>query len=70
MYDKAILNGCVPYIDNRRPGYGYVPSSTVGIVMCVLFGASMLLHIFQSTRKRQWWALVFATGALGKYFLH
>jgi hypothetical protein len=55
---------CVAQIAGHEGLYGYDPSMAVGIVFCVLFGMSMLLHIFTSFRYRVWWQMVFAVGAL------
>jgi len=55
---------CHAYIDGFRPPYGYVPSLAAGVVFCVLFGLSMVLHTVQFIWKRQWWCAVFAIGCL------
>ncbi len=57
---------CVAPITGAKPVYGYDPSLAAGILFCVLFGLSMLLHTFTSFRYRTWWQLVFAVGALCK----
>jgi len=57
-------NICVAQIPGNVGVYGYDPSLAAGIVFCLLFGLSMLLHTFRSFRYRTWWQLVFAVGAL------
>ncbi len=59
---------CVAAIEGREDDgpYSYVPSLAAGIVFCVLFGISLILHTFTSIRYRMWWQIVFAVGALGK----
>lgn len=64
MTDVDRVN-CVAYIDGIDGPYGYTPRFAAGVVFCVLFGISMLLHTYTSVRYRTWWQLVFAVGALG-----
>jgi hypothetical protein len=61
--------GCVPYNPAQRTAYGYVPSLAAGIVYCVLFGLSMILHTFQAIKTRALWNLVFAVGCLSMFDL-
>ncbi|KAL1302764.1 hypothetical protein AAFC00_003111 [Neodothiora populina] len=58
-------SGCTPAWDpSFGNAYGYKPSLAGGIVFCVLFGLSMLVHVGQSIYYRSWWSMVFAVGAL------
>jgi hypothetical protein len=57
---------CVALIPGVGTPYGYDPSLAAGIVFCVLYAISLLLHTFISIRYRVWWQLVFAVGALSK----
>ncbi|GAB7346850.1 hypothetical protein MBLNU459_g1935t1 [Dothideomycetes sp. NU459] len=57
-------NGCTPWTPGVSNAYGYKPSLAAGIVYCVLFGLSMLFHVFQTIRTRAWWTIVFSIGAL------
>jgi len=57
---------CVAQIPGLKGIYGYDPSLAAGIVLCVLFGSSMLLHTFTAVRYRVWWQIVLAVGALCK----
>jgi len=56
--------GCHALIEGHGTAYGYVPWRAAGITYCVLFGLSMLVHIYQTIRTRAWWTVVFAIGAL------
>jgi hypothetical protein len=57
---------CVAYNSQISTAYGYRPSEAAGITFCVLFALSLIIHSAQATWKRQWWAYVFAVGALGE----
>ncbi|GAA82116.1 RTA1 domain protein [Aspergillus luchuensis IFO 4308] len=46
-FKKQLTYGCHAKIDGYGTSYGYVPSLAAGIVFCVLFGLSMLLHTLQ-----------------------
>lgn len=56
--------GCTPWTPGYETAYGYVPSLAAGIVFCVLFGLSMLVHLYQTIQTRAWWTIVFSIGAL------
>ena len=58
------ITGCAAWDPKNTGEYNYQPTLAGGIIFSVLFGGSMLLHIYQSVRKRTWWTLVFAIGAL------
>lgn len=58
--------GCTPWDPSIHNQFGYRPSLAAGIAFCICFIVSMFLHIFQAYRKRTWWTLVFAVGALSK----
>jgi hypothetical protein len=38
--------------------YGYFPNKPVTLILIVLFGISMILHIYQAIRSRSWTFLV------------
>jgi hypothetical protein len=57
---------CVGKIDGVEGPYGYRPGFGAGIAFCVVFGISMLLHIYSSIRYKTWWQFIFVVGALGK----
>ena len=59
--------GCLAWDPEQRNAYGYRPSFAAGIVYCVLFGLSMIVHCVQAAWTRGWWNLVFAVGALSKF---
>jgi hypothetical protein len=59
--------GCQPYSPYQRSAYGYEPSLAAGIILCILFGLSMLAHTFQAIRTRALWNLLFAIGALSTF---
>jgi len=56
--------GCAAFIPGFKTEYGYVPSLAPGAIFCVLFGLSLVGHLIQSVRKRQWTSYMFAVGAL------
>ncbi|KAF4952738.1 hypothetical protein FGADI_6490 [Fusarium gaditjirri] len=62
--DKALRQGCHAYITGINNSYGYVPSTAAGIVFCVLFGLSTIVHLYQLGRSRVWWCSVFVIGGL------
>ncbi|EIM86347.1 RTA1-like protein [Stereum hirsutum FP-91666 SS1] len=43
--------------DPQTAYYGYVPSKAIGIVACVLFGLSTVVHAGQSIKYKLWWLL-------------
>ncbi|CAL00643.1 sphingoid long-chain base transporter RSB1 [Aspergillus awamori] len=63
-FKKQLTYGCHAKIDGYGTSYGYVPSLAAGIVFCVLFGLSMLLHTLQLVWKRTWWCSVFVLGCI------
>ncbi|XHF97643.1 hypothetical protein AWENTII_001221 [Aspergillus wentii] len=61
---EMLKTGCHPFINGLHTSYGYVPSLAAGIVFCVLFGLSMLVHLVQMVWKKQWWCCVFSIGCM------
>ncbi|EAW09655.1 RTA1 domain-containing protein [Aspergillus clavatus NRRL 1] len=61
---EQLKNSCHPLIDGVGTAYGYQPSMAAGIVFCVLFGLSMIVHTVQFAWKRTWWCCVFSIGCL------
>ncbi|KAI9927058.1 hypothetical protein ASPWEDRAFT_46534 [Aspergillus wentii DTO 134E9] len=61
---EDLKSSCYALIPGLETSYGYKPSLAAGIVFCVLFGLSMLLHTVQFTWSRKWWYSVFAVGCL------
>lgn len=59
-----LQDSCHAYIPGLETSYNYVPSLAAGVLFCVLFGLSMVVHIVQFTWKRTWWCSVFAIGCL------
>jgi len=57
--------GCQAFINlpGYQTNYGYMPSLAAGIVFCVLFGISCIVHFIQATYTRAWWFYVFGIGA-------
>ncbi|KAH7011082.1 RTA1 like protein-domain-containing protein [Ilyonectria destructans] len=60
----TLKKNCHALVSGIDTSYGYVPTLGVGIAFCVLFGLSLLGHIAQYIRKRQWTSLAFSAGAL------
>ncbi|KAE8350192.1 RTA1 like protein-domain-containing protein [Aspergillus coremiiformis] len=63
-FKKQLSTNCHGLIDGLETGYGYKPSLAAGIIFCVLFGLSMIVHTVQLTWKRTWWCAVFSLGCL------
>ncbi|KAJ9195579.1 hypothetical protein DTO021D3_5035 [Paecilomyces variotii] len=61
---KALSLTCHALIPGIDPPYGYQPSLAAGIVFCVLFGLSMLVHTVQALWKRNWWCFTFVVGCI------
>ena len=61
---QQLQSSCHSLVDGIDTAYGYKPSLAAGIVFCVLFGLSMLLHTAQFVWKRTWWCAVFSVGCL------
>ncbi|KAF4417802.1 RSB1-like protein [Fusarium acutatum] len=62
--EQDLRKGCHAYITGTHTSYGYVPSTAAGIVFCVLFGLSTIMHLIQLGRSRIWWCSVFVIGGL------
>lgn len=60
----TLKKNCHALVSGIDTSYGYVPTLGVGIAFCVLFGLSLIGHVAQYIRKRQWTSLAFATGAM------
>lgn len=63
---KALSLTCHALIPGIDPPYGYQPSLAAGIVFCVLFGLSMLVHTVQALWKRNWWCFTFVVGCISE----
>ena len=46
--------------------YPYKPNKAIAVLAAILFGASMVYHIFQMIRKRAWFYISFVVGAISK----
>lgn len=66
----ALEDTCHAIIDGVDNSYGYRPSVAAGVVFCILFGLSMVVHTVQFIWKRTWWCSVFAIGCLCMYILY
>ncbi|EXL99292.1 RTA1 like protein-domain-containing protein [Fusarium oxysporum II5] len=62
--EQDLRKGCHALITGIHTSYGYVPSTSAGIVFCILFGLSTLIHIVQLGRSKLWWCVVFIIGGL------
>jgi hypothetical protein len=62
----TLKEGCRDLVPGIHTSYGYVPTLGVGIAFCALFGLSLLGHLVQYIRKRQWTSFAFAVGALSE----
>ncbi|CVL00272.1 hypothetical protein FPRO06_06214 [Fusarium proliferatum] len=62
--EQDLREGCHAYITGTRTSYGYVPSTAAGIVFCILFSLSTIIHLIQFGRSRIWWCGVFVIGGL------
>ncbi|RBR15527.1 hypothetical protein FVER53590_25993 [Fusarium verticillioides] len=62
--EQDLRNGCHTYMSGTPTSYGYVPSTAAGVVFCILFGLSTIMHIIQLGRSRIWWCSVFVMGGL------
>ncbi|KAF5967122.1 RSB1-like integral membrane transporter [Fusarium bulbicola] len=62
--EQELRKGCHALITGVHTSYGYVPSTAAGIVFCVLFGLSTIVHIIQLGRSKIWWCSVFVVGGL------
>ena len=62
-----LLTGCHAYIPGILSAYGYLPHLAVGIVFCILFGASFILQLFRGTRYRRWTCYCLFVGALVEF---
>ncbi|KAG4263681.1 hypothetical protein FPRO04_11342 [Fusarium proliferatum] len=62
--EQDLRKGCHAYIAGTHTSYGYVPSTAAGIVFCILFGLSTIIHLIQLGRSRTWWCSVFVIGGL------
>lgn len=58
--------GCHANDPTVIPAYGYIPTFSTGIIFCVFFGLSTLIHLGQTFWRRHWWTLVFSIGAMGE----
>ncbi|KAI9733667.1 MAG: hypothetical protein M1834_003269 [Cirrosporium novae-zelandiae] len=65
---NSLTSGCHAWVDGVNNQYGYKPSLGAGAAFCVLFGLSMIGHIVEAVRRKRWWLLVFAIGALAPTF--
>lgn len=61
----SLRYGCQALIPGVRSTYGYVPSLGAGVTFDVLFGLSLLLHLFNGIKYREITSWLLATGALG-----
>ena len=59
-----LLTHCHAYIPGIRAAYGYVPTFAVGIVYCILFGASFCVQGFRGFKYRRWTCYCLFVGAL------
>ncbi|KAF5568426.1 RSB1 [Fusarium phyllophilum] len=66
--EQNLRKGCHAYITGTHTSYGYVPSTAAGIVFCILFGLSTIIHLIQLGRSRIWWCSVFVIGGLAPFF--
>lgn len=66
--EQDLRKGCHAYIAGTHTSYGYIPSTAAGIVFCILFGLSTIMHLVQLGRSRIWWCSVFVIGGLGMCF--
>lgn len=57
-------SSCQAYDATKQSPYGYDPSLSAGVAFCVLFGLSMLGHMWYTIRTREWWLSVFVVGTL------
>ncbi|EXM13299.1 RTA-like protein [Fusarium oxysporum f. sp. vasinfectum] len=62
--EQDLRKGCHALITGIHTSYGYVPSTSAGIVFCILFGLSTIIHIIQLGRSKIWWCSVFVVGGL------
>ncbi|KAF5243201.1 hypothetical protein FANTH_8300 [Fusarium anthophilum] len=62
--EQDLRKGCHALITGVHTSYGYVPSTAAGIVFCILFGLSTIIHIIQLGRSKIWWCSVFVVGGL------
>ncbi|KAL8904818.1 MAG: hypothetical protein Q9171_006908 [Xanthocarpia ochracea] len=68
LHPSARGNGCIAYDPSAfPPTYGYDPNLAAGITFTVLFFLSMVGHVYESFRCRNWWYSFFALGAFGMY---
>lgn len=63
-FEQQLKTGCHAPVDGINTSYGYVPSLAAGIVFCILFGLSMIMHSVQAVWKRTWWGFVFSVGCI------
>ncbi|KAI1044169.1 hypothetical protein LB505_007467 [Fusarium chuoi] len=66
--EQDLRKGCHAYIAGTHTSYGYIPSTAAGIVFCILFGLSTIMHLVQLGRSRIWWCSVFVIGGLAPVF--
>ena len=64
---EQLRDSCHPYIEGIKPPYNYVPSLAAGVVFCVLFGLSGVVHTVQFIWKRNWWCSLFTIGCVGEF---
>ncbi|KAF5554657.1 RSB1 [Fusarium mexicanum] len=64
LSEQDLRKGCHALITGVHTSYGYVPSTAAGIVFCILFGLSTVIHIIQLGRSKVWWCSVFVVGGL------
>lgn len=69
-----IEQNCSGPLPDLVPSYSYFPNLGASIVFDVLFGLTLLGHIFQLARFRRWTSGLLATGALSAllsyFYLH
>ncbi|KAF4336666.1 RSB1 [Fusarium beomiforme] len=62
--EQDLHEGCHALVPGIPASFGYVPTLSAGVVFCVLFGLSTVVHTFQLLRFKAWWCTVFVVGGL------
>ncbi|KAH7244561.1 RTA1 like protein-domain-containing protein [Fusarium redolens] len=62
--DQDLRKGCHSLVTGIHTSYGYAPTTSAGIVFCILFRLSTISHIIQLGRSKVWWCIVFVVGGL------
>jgi len=62
-----LLLGCHAFIPGLEPAYGYEPTLAAGIVYCILFGITFILHLVRSFQYKRWTSYCLFIGSIVEF---